>query len=143
MVCLDLDGTLTDTEHRQHFLTGDKQDWDSFHAACVDDPPNEQVCAIARGLYGGRIIEIWTGRPERYRTETLDWLHRNRIRHHKLRMKPDDEPTIHANELKGRWLAEIRGRGDDVDLAIDDRASCVAWWREQGVTAIDVAGHPY
>ena len=55
---LDLDGTLTNTDHRQHFLSrkkpgaGDEggKDWDRFHAACVDDPPNEPLCRIARHL---------------------------------------------------------------------------------------------
>ena len=143
IVVYDLDGTLTNTNHRQHYLESDPQDWDAFNATCVRDTPNEPICAIFRALNGAHHrLYIWTGRPIRHLKETRMWLDANGLYPFELWMKADDDHR-HANDVKAEWLAEIRSSGQDVQLAFDDRAKCVAWWREQGVLALDVAGYPY
>ena len=70
----DLDNTLADTAHRQRFLERRPRDWDAFFAAAPDDPPIPEGIALV--LESAKECEIvyLTGRPERCRRDTLDWL---------------------------------------------------------------------
>ncbi len=43
----DLDNTLADTAHRQHFLERRPRDWDGFFAAAPQDPPLAEGVALA------------------------------------------------------------------------------------------------
>ena len=147
-VVFDLDGTLTITKHRDH-LAADAEDWDAYHAACVDDEP---ICPILvlfeRLVQHEHVVAIWTGRKEAYRQATMEWLAQHTVtasregRHYfrfDLEMTPDDD-NRGANIVKAEWLAQYARKPD---LAFDDRADCVRWWREQGVLCLDVAGHGY
>ena len=49
-IIFDIDGTLTDVEHRRTFLVGSKPDWGKFFDAMVDDPPLRDVCLLAELL---------------------------------------------------------------------------------------------
>ncbi|GAA3073157.1 hypothetical protein GCM10020254_16230 [Streptomyces goshikiensis] len=44
LAVFDIDNTLADTDHRQHFLEGRPRDWDGFFGAAPADPP------LARGV---------------------------------------------------------------------------------------------
>ncbi|MEU8543695.1 hypothetical protein AB0C52_27510 [Streptomyces sp. NPDC048717] len=70
----DLDNTLASTAHRQHFLEGKPRDWDSFFAAAPADPPLAEGVALCRETAEECDIVYLTGRPERCRRDTLDWL---------------------------------------------------------------------
>jgi len=138
LVIFDLDGTLSDSTHREHYVkrpVGEK-DWDNFHAAAADDPPKRAVLYTFLALQSsGHTIEIWTGRDDKYRTQTLDWLEKNGISNPTLKMRPTGDYT-HDNELKSRWLDE---RGRRVDLVFEDRQRVVDMWRERGITCAQIA----
>src|SRR6185312_14193640 len=72
MIIFDLDGTLTDCEHRRHHVSGPKKDWPAFHAACIQDRPRQPIIEIARALIQQRRgeVEVWSGRDEAYRELT-------------------------------------------------------------------------
>ena len=92
IIICDLDGTITNLQHRLHFIKnpdGSKKsykdsDWDSFHKACVDDEPYRDVIEILRNLYDAgrragiegseREIYFFSGRNESVRNETIEWL---------------------------------------------------------------------
>ena len=148
-VVFDLDGTLADDTHRQHFLDQEPRDWDGYFAACGDDTPIWPV----RGLWSvldatGHHVEIWTGRNDKYRDETEQWLgyyiypaaYGGKIHSYVLRMRPDGDYR-HDTVVKGEWLAECDG--GQPDLVFDDRTNSVAWWREQGITCLQVADHNF
>ena len=48
----DLDGTLCNIEHRLHLLDNktDKDRWDKFYKACVNDKPNMPVLQILQAV---------------------------------------------------------------------------------------------
>lgn len=49
----DLDNTLADTAHRQHFLELRPRDWDGFFSAAPADPPLAEGVALALEQAGG------------------------------------------------------------------------------------------
>ena len=137
VVC-DLDGTLADDRHRQHYLEQQPQDWESYFAACGDDIPVWPVIMVVNALWGGQ-VEIWTGRSEVVRETTVQWLANYGIRYTKLRMRPEGDYRPDT-ELKGEWLAEC---DPPPWVVFDDRSKSVAWWRSQGVVCLQVADHDY
>lgn len=140
----DLDGTLALCGHRQHFLERAPRDWDSWHAACV----NDELClpvfrTLTAHLQAGHRVEIWTGRSNHVRIETEDWFDRHGIEVGLLTlMRPvgDHRPDI---DLKREWLSAARKNGGPPDLVYEDRARVVAMWREEGVACFQVAPGAY
>ena len=136
-VVFDLDGTLADCTHREHFLrrpVGQK-DWEGFHKAAAEDPPKEAIVHTLFGLSdNGHKIEIWTGRDEQYREKTKEWLWRHRIEYAALIMRPIGDKT-EDQILKRQW-AEKYGKPD---LVFEDRRRVVDMWRSIVVTCCQVA----
>lgn len=114
MIIFDLDGTLADCKHRQHFVdpeknpdfislgkhprrpwrhkeTGEmfKPDWESFYETCDQDtiiwPVFDVLCQY---LDADCDISIWSGRPESVRDKTVKWLVKE-ITGHSLHTKED------------------------------------------------------
>ncbi|WP_405746604.1 hypothetical protein OG422_27045 [Streptomyces sp. NBC_01525] len=120
LAVFDLDGTLADTGHRQRFLARRPCDWAAFFAAAPDDPPLAEGVALA--LADARDCEIayLTGRPEKYRRPTLDWLAAHGLPEGTLWMRANDDrrPARHAKLDLLRRLA----RGRKVRHLVDDDA---------------------
>ncbi|MGW5370004.1 LNS2 domain-containing protein [Streptomyces sp. NPDC004009] len=121
----DLDNTLADTAHRQHFLEGRPRDWDAFFAAAPADPPLAEGVELA--LETARECEIvyLTGRPERYRRDTLDWLAAHGLPEGRVHMRGDaDRRPARFTKLQTlRRLARdrrVRVLVDDDELVCDD-----------------------
>ncbi|WP_086753454.1 LNS2 domain-containing protein, partial [Streptomyces griseiscabiei] len=74
LAVFDLDNTLADTAHRQRFLEGARRDWAAFFAAAPQDPPLAEGVALARESAEECEVVYLTGRPERCRRDTVDWL---------------------------------------------------------------------
>ena len=143
-IVFDLDGTLADDTHRQHHIIGEPRDWDAYFAACGGDALVQPVATLFRALrvhaFGKHRVEIWTGRSEKYRRETDAWLTEQQLWYDALRMRPDGDFRSDTT-VKGEWLAAC---GDArPDIIFDDRTKSVAFWREQGITCLQVAQHDY
>jgi predicted secreted acid phosphatase len=141
-VICDLDGTLCNTDHRQHYLQGQKKDWKGFFGALAADPINGWCRDIIKGLMdrpGYQIIFV-TGRPERYQIPTVDWLSRHHLHPfaYKLFMRGDKDkrPDHEVKEEIFRALIEPRW---DVRMVIDDRRSVVEMWRQLGLVVLQCA----
>jgi len=74
LAVFDLDNTLADTAHRQRFLERRPRDWDAFFAAAPNDPPIPEGIALALSSAEECEVVYLTGRPERCRRDTLEWL---------------------------------------------------------------------
>ncbi len=136
-VIFDIDGTLADASHRLHHILGKNRDWDAFFAAMGDDPPVEPICDLLTYLPGKTAIVLCSGRPETYRTTTEEWLKKSAgiVRYDALYMRPEgDHRADHI--VKAQLLAGMREDGYEPWLAIDDRPSIVAMWRENGITCL-------
>ncbi|MFE2385039.1 phosphatase domain-containing protein [Streptomyces misionensis] len=114
----DLDNTLADTAHRQHFLRTRPKDWDGFFAAAPADPPLAEGVALAvRSARDCEIVYL-TGRPERYRQDTLDWLAAHGLPEGDLHMRGDTDRRP-ARFTKLATLCRL-GRGRAVRFLVDD-----------------------
>ena len=125
LAVFDLDNTLADTAHRQHFLEVRPKNWAGFFAAAPTDPPLDEGIALA--LESARECEVLylTGRPERYRRDTLDWLAAHGLPEGRVYMRgnADRRPARFTKLEILRRLAqdrEIRFLVDDDELVCDD-----------------------
>jgi len=144
----DLDGTLCDTSKRTHFVSnlpeGVKADWNSFFAGISDDEPNKAV----ENLYGlvrimqnelgyGKIIFV-SGRPERYRKVTEEWLAKYGFDFDLLLMRRDGDRRD-DNLVKQDILNKYLKPYFNIVWACDDRDRVVKMWRANGITCFQVA----
>lgn len=141
-IIFDLDGTLTLTGHREHFLRQDPPDWEAFHRASIHDPVNEPVATVLRALAienpVARIL-IWSGREAFVTGETLQWLEQNKLRRyiHDVRLRPVGNRET-AEVLKLRWLEELLDRGECVSMAFDDSSTACNFWNSVGIPTFHV-----
>ena len=138
IVLCDLDGTLSDTEHRLHHVRGKQRDYEAFFAAAGDDPPIQPVITLVQALAAqGHEIHILSGRRDDTRAATERWLEEHGVPHHRLVLRPYDDRTP-DHILKRRWF-HADYRKEDVLLALEDRSRVVSMYRELGVTCLQVA----
>lgn len=121
----DLDNTLADTAHRQRFLRRRPRDWDAFFAAAPGDPPIAEGVRLARDSARECEVVYLTGRPERCRRDTLDWLAAHGLPEGRVHMRGDDDrrPARRTKLEILRRLArdrEIRVLVDDDELVCAD-----------------------
>ncbi|WP_254667809.1 phosphatase domain-containing protein [Streptomyces griseus] len=124
LAVFDLDGTLADTGHRQHFLQGRRRNWAAFFSAASDDPPLAEGVSLALASAEECEVVYLTGRPERCRRATLLWLERQGLPRGRLFMRREDDrrPARHTKleilERLGRQR-EVRALVDDDELVCD------------------------
>jgi phosphoglycolate phosphatase-like HAD superfamily hydrolase len=93
LAAFDVDGVLADVAHRRHHL--DRRNWDAFFAAAADDPPLATGVTMARQCADAGLSVVYvSGRPERLRRVTADWLDR-----HGAELRG---PLRHAQQVEGR-----------------------------------------
>ncbi|WP_103538754.1 MULTISPECIES: hypothetical protein [unclassified Streptomyces] len=120
LAVFDLDGTLADTAHRQHFLEGATRDWAGFFAAAPADPPlPEGVRMVLASAEECEIVYL-TGRPERCRRDTVRWLSRQGLPEGTLFMRRNDDRRP-ARRTKLDILRRL-GRTGQVRMLVDDDA---------------------
>ena len=136
-IVFDIDGTLADCTHRLHHIQKSPKDWDAFFSGCREDSPILEATTVCQSLYmGHHEIEFWTGRPERTRDKTLEWLAVYvgwwaRTRPLLMRGDNDRRPdTVIKMEYIGN---------DPPDLIFEDRKRVVSAYRERGLTVYQVA----
>ncbi|CAL9349963.1 hypothetical protein SUDANB6_00445 [Streptomyces sp. enrichment culture] len=125
LAVFDLDNTLAGTAHRQRFLERRPRDWDAFFAAAPQDPPLAEGVAMARASAEDCEVVYLTGRPERCRRDTLDWLAAHGLPPGRVHMRRDGDrrPARHTKLEILRRLArtrEIRVLVDDDELVCQD-----------------------
>ena len=138
-VIIDLDGTLCDTAHRQHFMQGEKKDWPGFYKAIARDPVarwcDELIDAM---IAAGYCILLVSGRPKTYEPETMTWLMANQIRFDELHMRREGDFRKDRQIKKEIYESDIKPFYDVV-FCVDDRQQVVDMWREIGLTCLQCA----
>ncbi len=103
LAVFDIDNTLAGTDHRQHFLERRPRDWDV--ALAVERAADCEVVYL-------------TGRPERYRAHTAEWLTRHGLPEGRLWMRGNQDRRP-ARTAKLEVLRRI-ARGREVRMLVDD-----------------------
>lgn len=79
LAVVDLDGVVADVRHRLHHIDRRPKDWDAFFEAAPRDPlltkGHETVSRLAEVFD----VVYLSGRPERCRADTEEWLRRHEL----------------------------------------------------------------
>lgn len=139
-VIFDIDGTIANIEHRQHWVKTKPRNWVAFKQGIPHDVLHEDIAWLLKILSTATRIFIVSGREgsEIGREQTVDWLHRHGIPYEELHMRPEkdyrDDSTI-----KREILNDLRERHGEPLMVFDDRDRVVNMWREEGVRCLQVA----
>jgi len=137
VVVFDIDGTLADVSERIHHVRKKPKNWNAFFAAMAQDKAIRAMVRLCNVLHAaGMQVVLCSGRPERYRNETVTWLAREGVRYDELRLRRDGDrrsDTIAKQEM----LAGIDR--SKVLFIVEDRSSVVEMWRAQGFVCLQCA----
>lgn len=131
----DIDGTLADCTHRQHYLRVKPKKWKQWEAGIKDDTPLHNTVFMYHLLKnnGNRCV-LATGRMEHEREATLEWLNRAcDIFPEKLYMRASGDYRDDGI-VKSEMLDQMLLDGYDPVVVFDDRDRVVKMWRERGLT---------
>lgn len=145
----DIDGTLSNAEHRLHFLNQTPPDWEAFYNAAGGDLPNFEVITVARSLINaGQRVLLVSGRTESIRGITEQWLSKYRVPYEILYMRKDGDHR-QDNALKSEILDNILTRYpqtamyNEVAGVFEDRQQVVNMYRARGLRVFQVAEGKY
>jgi predicted secreted acid phosphatase len=127
---IDLDGVVSDVRHRLHFLQSRPKDWDQFFAAARSDPAHPEGLELVRSLAVDHEIVFVTGRPDRLRRATLEWLEARGLDTHRLLMRPDGDRRP-AAQVKRELVAAL-GRDRTISIVVDDDELVLSAFRDAG-----------
>lgn len=134
----DIDGTLADCSHRRHHVEKMPKDWDAFFAECVRDKPICAVVKLALQLSLHHPLVYVSGRPERLRQKTVEWLSSQLLFVTHMYMRADGDYRDDAI-IKREILDRMRADGWEPIMVFEDRTCVVKMWREAGVPCAQVA----
>lgn len=136
-IIFDIDGTLADIQHRRAFLEQEKPDWKAFNDKMGDDTPNMPVVALYKTLWdsGQYDVILTSGRSEKDRKITEQWLVWNEIPFGRLEMRQDKDSRPDYI-IKQEILDRLRQEGKSILFAVDDRQQVVDMWRKNGIACL-------
>lgn len=140
-IIVDIDGTVSNTDHRLHFVRDGKKDWKSFNETMHLDTPRSEVISLV-DLYRrnqGDVVFV-SGRSDQYRGVTERWLAEHGVRKEDemLFMRPRNDSRKDTIIKQVILDNEIRTRYSNVIACIDDRPCILRLWRSEGLFTIDV-----
>lgn len=140
-IIFDIDGTLACCKHRLHHILQPKKDWNAFDALTHMDKPIYHTIKILWNMYRSPFINIvlLTGRSERVREQTTDWLHNHDLPYDRLIMRAlnDRRPAF---EVKEDNLIKFDIKPKEVITIFEDEPKTIKHLRELGYHVCDVGG---
>ena len=146
IVVFDIDGTLSDYAHRTDLAR--LKEWEMFHAQALHDEPIVHVVDLLVVL--AQHAEVWllTGRPEKFRAQTMAWLNKHGLATHveRLLMREDDDYRTSA-EMKPAMLVNEFFDADEmlrrVWFVVEDNDRSAESLRNAGLTVLQSAANGY
>lgn len=140
IVVFDIDGTLADANHRIHHVKpepGQKKNWPAFFEAAKDDPPATHVVAVLQ-LYvkAGYLVMLCTGRPAKFRNDTLRWLAKQGIPELPLimRLTNDNSKDFISKPIALKeYLTSIGSSFEEIEAIYEDKLTVSKAWVELGI----------
>ena len=136
IVICDIDGTIANNDHRQHYLEG-KKDWEGFFSELINDEPIFPIInKVIEEYNAGKEIVFLTGRPERYRYSTTLWLKEYFNFDLKILMREDNDRN---NKLKvKKEIFEKNFKAEEIAYIIDNDNDLVSMWSSMGIKTVKV-----
>ncbi len=142
IIC-DLDGTLAEISHRQHYVRTKPKNWKAFHEGMTEDKLEVWCAELLKGMKLAQYkILLLTGRDEPYRQKTLDWLKQHHIEFDQLFMRPAQDFRLDTEVKKEIYERDI-APFYEVLFVVEDRKKVVEMWRENSVTCLQCAEGDY
>lgn len=141
-IIVDIDGTLANCEHRQHYVRSKPRNWKAFNAQIYEDAVHLDIVWLIKILHsvGCRIV-ICSARTDDLREVTEKWL-KNKAGldgiYEKLYLRGEKDYRD-DDIIKRELLDVIRSDGFDPQMVFDDRDRVVKIWREAGLRCLQVA----
>lgn len=154
-VVWDIDGTLADVSWRvEHVQRGldprpdGQSHWDVFHQGIPHDLPCEDMRILhymtslwSNSHYPVRVA-VLTGRPEKYRQDTINWMEQHQIKADLLMMRPEGDYSSDG-KFKVAQMA-ISGLLPETVLSVfEDRQAVVDALRAVGYRVLQVQAGEY
>lgn len=119
VVIFDIDGTVADCEHRRHHIATPPKKWKAYFAEMLHDTPMLPQIKLAHAFSDCDYEIVYlTGRPERYREDTLAWMQQHKLPQGKLYMRQESDKSP-APDFKRRVIQHEIGF-DKIRLVVDD-----------------------
>lgn len=137
----DLDGTVADASNRLHYIKGKRRDWNKFFEEIPHDPPFNSMIELVRTFARDPLSTVifQTGRPEKYRQLTIDWLRTHGIipeMFGALLMRPDNDHSRNV-DIKMGFVEYILDRYPDQEILwFEDSPAVVQMVNKQGILAL-------
>lgn len=139
LVIFDIDGTVANLNHRLKHIEGEVKDWDAFYSECDKDLPIRYMTTLFSMVRKYALIGFLTGRPEKYRKQTAQWLKDNHFEDYQfLLMRPNGYNKPDWYFKKRTYLEHIEPRYN-VLFVIEDRSQVVKMWREMNILCLQCA----
>jgi phosphoglycolate phosphatase-like HAD superfamily hydrolase len=137
LVIFDIDGTLADVSERVHHVQKKPRNWKAFNAGMAQDKAIHSMVRLCNILYAsGLHIVLCSGRNEKNRPETIEWLSRQGVKYHELLLRKDEDFRSDAT-VKREILATLdKSR---ILFVVEDRNQVVEMWRSEGLVCLQCA----
>lgn len=137
LVIFDIDGTLADISERIHHIKRKPKNWNAFNEGIAKDKAIRSMVRLCNILYdsGLRII-LCSGRNERNRTETIEWLDRQGVHYHELLLRKDED--YRPDSVVKRELVQTLDKSK-ILFVVEDRSRVVEMWRAEGLVCLQCA----
>lgn len=137
IVLVDLEGTLTDSDHRIKYW--EAKDYDTWNNLLYADRPNSPVIDLVVELSMHCRIFIATAKPVQYKKEIHAWLDEHLpIKPDVVMMRPEGNKET-SPDLKESWVISLAAHNQTIALAIDDRSDVINMYRDKGLITIDAS----
>lgn len=144
-ICIfDLDGTLSNGNHRLHLLP--KKDlhltesWTAFNMSAGGDAPITDTILVMKAMRAaGFIVIILTGRSDEAREITEKWLVQNGASHYDLLIMRSASDNRKDTVIKEEILRKIGI--ERIVAAWDDSPTVIAHFRSLGITTYQVCDY--
>jgi hypothetical protein len=145
-IVVDLDGTIADVSHRVHLAQAKL--WDEFNALAPEDGLWGSTMSIIPRLSLAYSCIIVTGREEKWRVQTEQWLKDQGIAPYfnDVLMRPSGNfnPDYQVKiELMEEYFSGKDGVLENVLIALDDRDTVVEAYRNYGLECWQVRQGDY
>ena len=137
IVIFDIDGTLADISQRVHFINRKPKNWNAFNEGMAKDKAVHSMVKLCNILYAsGLHVILCSGRNEKNRPETVEWLKRQGVNYHELLLRRDED--YRPDDVVKREIVRTLDKSR-ILFVVEDRSRVVEMWRAEGLTCLQCA----
>lgn len=138
IILCDIDGTIANVDHRLHYVKDKK--WDDFFDAMYNDKPIFSIYdKMIKDVDSNNAFLVFvTGRPERYREMTIDWLKKYyNLNRTSFLLFMRSNGDYRKDFVTKEYFLEKLFRDFNIIRIYDDRPSVIRMWKENGLEVVD------